>query len=76
MRLNILSHLSPLTRKRLQNFARIRRAVIALALLIGLFVISLFSNFICNSSPLFLRYEGRTYFPFLKSITQADLNGG
>ena len=76
MRLKILPHLSPLARKRLQNFARIRRAVVALFLLIGLFVISLFSEFICNSSPLYLRYEGRTFFPFIKSITQSDLNGG
>jgi microcin C transport system permease protein len=68
--------LSPLARKRLRNFMHIRRAVVALALLGVLFLLSLFSELICNSRPLYLRYEGRSFFPFLRSHTMRDLNGG
>jgi ABC-type uncharacterized transport system, permease component len=68
--------LSPLTIKRLRNFMRIRRAVASLVLLVSLFVLSLFSELICNSNPLYLRYQGKTFFPFLQSLTMRDLNGG
>ena len=68
--------LSPLTRKRLQNFLQIRRARWSLALLTLLFVTSLFAELLCNSRPLYLRYEGRSFFPFLRSHTMRDLNGG
>ena len=67
--------LSPLTAKRLKNFMRIRRAKWALYILCILFLISLFSELICNSRPLLLRYEGRMFVPFLKDPTMQMLTG-
>ncbi len=67
--------LTPLTEKRLKNFMRIRRAKWALRILCGLYVISLFSELICNSRPLLLRYEGRIFMPFLNNPTMQKLTG-
>ncbi len=67
--------LSPLTAKRLKNFMRIRRAKWALRALIMLYIVSLFSELICNSRPLLLRYEGRWFAPFLKNPAMRQLTG-
>ena len=75
--MNALSsiRLSPLTRKRLQNFLRIRRARTALVLLAALFGLSLASELVCNSRPLYLSVGGRSFFPFAQNLTQRDLLG-
>jgi microcin C transport system permease protein len=67
--------LSPLTRKRLQNFVRIRRARWALVLLCALFGVSLISELLCNSRPLYLRVDGKAFFPFVQKLTLRDLEG-
>ncbi len=66
---------SPLTRKRVQNFLRIRRARWSLTLLAALFAVSLASELICNSRPLYLRVNDRHYFPFVQNLTQQTLLG-
>lgn len=43
-----------------------KRAWWALWILLGAFVLSLFSEHLANDRPLLLRYEGRFYFPTLK----------
>ncbi|MDD4103355.1 MAG: ABC transporter permease subunit [Kiritimatiellae bacterium] len=65
--------ISPLTRKRLQNFMRIRRARWSLVALVALFTLSLFSELICNSRPLYLRFKGKSFLPFAQNLTHADL---
>lgn len=56
---------SPITKKRLLRFRNSHVAFFSLKLLVTLYVISLFSELICNSSPLYLRYKGESHFPFL-----------
>jgi microcin C transport system permease protein len=63
MNLSRLFRFSPLTRKRLRNFLRIRRARAALILLGALFAVSLAAELLCNSRPLFLRVNGAPSFP-------------
>jgi len=75
MKLRPAIRLSPLTQKRLQNFLRIRRARWSLILLAVLFGISLVSELICNSRPLYLRVNGKSFFPVAQSLTQRDLLG-
>ena len=66
--------LSPLTAKRLKSFRRNRRAVFSLWALIAIFAVSLVSELICNSRPLWIRWRGSWHFPFLdSSITYAGL---
>jgi microcin C transport system permease protein len=54
--------LSPLTKRRLKRFVRIKRAFVSLLILGGLFVISLGSELIANDKPLLISYDGKLYF--------------
>ena len=67
--------LSPLAQKRFQNFLRIRRARWSLALLAVLFAVSLVAELLCNSRPLYLRINGKNFFPFVQNLTQKHLLG-
>lgn len=58
--------ISDLTRERLRKFRRIRRAHVSFWILAVALFLSLFSEFIANDRPLFLRYRGESYFPVLK----------
>jgi microcin C transport system permease protein len=62
--------LSPLNRRRWQNFKRNRRGYISLWIFSVLFVLSLFAEVIANDQPIFIRYDGHSYFPVL--FTYAD----
>jgi microcin C transport system permease protein len=66
--------LSPINRRRWENFKRNRRGYVALWLFTILFVISLFAEFIANDKPLYLRFDGKSYFPAF--ITYADTEFG
>lgn len=55
--------LNPVARKRLQRFRAHRRAFVSFWLLIVLFLVSLGAELICNDRPLYLRFEGKSYFP-------------
>lgn len=55
--------MDPLLRKRLKRFSENRRGYYSLFIVGGLFVLSLFSEFICNDVPWILHYEGKYYFP-------------
>ena len=59
--------LDPNTRRRLRRFGQIKRAKWALILLVAIFVISLFSNFIANDKPFLVKANGKLYFPVLSS---------
>lgn len=61
---------NPITRKRLMRFKEIKRAYISLWFLIALYLVSLCSELICNSNPLFIRFEGESYFPVLKFYSE------
>ena len=75
MNFRLAIHLSPLTQKRVQNFLRNRRARGSLILLTALFAVSLVSELLCNSRPLYLRANGHRFFPFVQNLTQRDLIG-
>jgi microcin C transport system permease protein len=60
------SFFSDLTRERLRRFRSIRRAWVSLLILGGAFLLSLFSEFIANDKPLYLKYQGRSYFPVVR----------
>ena len=66
--------LSPLNARRWRNFKANRRGFWSLWLFIALFLISLFAKFIANDQPLFIRYDGKNYFPVM--ITYPDTEFG
>ncbi len=67
--------LSPLTRMRWMQFRRSRRAWGALILLAVIYGTSLLAELLCNDQPLLLRFNGRTYLPFLRYVPQDALFG-
>ena len=55
--------LSPLNRRRLENFRRNRRGYYAFWIFLALFFASMASELICNDRPLFVAYKGEWLFP-------------
>ncbi|MDD2235717.1 MAG: ABC transporter permease subunit [Kiritimatiellae bacterium] len=68
----IAAHLNPLTLKRLRRFRRKKRAWYALWIMILLYALSLASELLCNDRPLYLRFNGHSYFPAFR-FYPADL---
>jgi len=58
--------IDPLLQKQLNRFKRNRRGYWSFLLLTLLFVLSLFSEGICNNHPYIVHYEGKTFFPLFK----------
>jgi microcin C transport system permease protein len=67
--------LSPLTRRRLQNFRANRRGFWSLWIFLALFGVSLAAEVIANDRPLLVRYEGRFYVPILRTYPETTFGG-
>lgn len=65
----------PVTRRRLQRFRGLRRAHWSFWILLGVYLVSLASELVCNDKPLLVRFEGRTLFPILRYCSERDLLG-
>jgi microcin C transport system permease protein len=52
-----------------------RRAYWSLWLLVGLYVVSLCSEVICNDVPLYVRFNGRGYFPVFRFQPESEFTG-
>ncbi len=60
------NRINPITRKRWQRFKRRRRAIVSLWLLAAITLVSLSANLLCNSKPLWIRFNGASYWPLLR----------
>ncbi|WP_347332688.1 ABC transporter permease [Marinimicrobium locisalis] len=67
--------LSPLNRERWHRFRNNRRGYWSLWLFLGLFAISLLSDFIANEKPLLVSYEDSLYFPLWEDYTELEFGG-
>jgi len=67
--------LSPINVRRWQNFKASRRGYWSLWIFLVLFVISLFAEFIANDKPLYLRYDGGSYFPIVFTYPETTFGG-
>jgi len=56
-------HLHPITRKRLRRFRKVRYAYYSFIILMTLYILSLGAELFCNARPLYLRHNGKNYFP-------------
>jgi microcin C transport system permease protein len=66
---------SPLTERRLRNFRANRRGWWALWIFAGLFVVTLFAEFVANDRPLLVRYDGHFYTPVLVAYPETTFGG-
>jgi len=67
--------LSPLTRRRLQNFRANRRGWWSLWLFLALFLLTLPAELIANDRPLLIKYGDDYLFPAFRTYTEQDLGG-
>lgn len=67
--------LSPINRRRWQNFKRNRRGFFSLWIFLVLFIASLFAEVIANDKPFMIRYDGRLYFPAMFTYAETTFGG-
>ena len=57
---------NPITIKRWRRFRRLRRAWVSFWILITLYALSLGAELLCNNEPLYVSFEGHSYFPVFR----------
>ncbi|MEA2907812.1 MAG: microcin transport system permease protein [Alphaproteobacteria bacterium] len=67
--------LSPINRRRWQNFTDNRRGYWSLWVFLVLFFVTLFSEFIANDKPLYVSYEAKSYFPVFVTYAETTFGG-
>ena len=67
--------LSPINRRRWENFKRNRRGYWSFWLFLVLFFVSLFAEFIANDKPFMIRHEGKLYFPAVVTYSETAFGG-
>ena len=63
---------SPINRRRWQNFKSNRRGYWSLWLFLFLFFATLFAEFIANDKPMFIHFDGKSYFPVFVTYPDTD----
>jgi len=66
-----LFQLDPATRKRLSRFRQFRRAYVSAWLLAIVCLLTLSADLLCNDKPLFVRFDGKSYFPFARYYAES-----
>ena len=67
--------ITPLTQRRLHNFRSNKRGYWSLWIFLGLFVLSLFAEFIANDKPFLIYYDGGFYTPVFKDYPETTFGG-
>jgi len=67
--------ITPLTRRRLQNFRANRRGWWSFWIFLVIFFVSLFAEFIANDKPIVLSYEGELHFPVFVEYAETKFGG-
>ena len=67
--------MSPLNKRRWNNFKKNKRAIYSLIIFFIIFFISIFSEFIANDKPLVIYYDKEIYFPILKNYSEREFGG-
>ena len=70
-----LVRVSPLTRRRIDNFKANRRGYWSMWVFLVIFVLTLGAEFIANDKPLLVSYRGDLYVPVLVSYPETDFGG-
>ncbi len=67
--------LSPINKRRWQNFKTNRRGYWSLWIFLVLFIVTLFAEFIANDKPLYISYSGKSYFPVVFTYPETTFGG-
>jgi microcin C transport system permease protein len=66
---------SPINIRRWRNFKANRRGYWSLWIFLALFIVTLFAEFIANDKPLYLRYDGKSFFPVFFNYPETTFGG-
>ncbi len=66
---------NPMAKKRYLRFKSMKRAYVSLWILLLLYGFSLFSELICNGVPLYVRFNGQSFFPVVKFYSEDVFTG-
>jgi microcin C transport system permease protein len=66
---------NPITRKRLLRLKEMKRAYISLWIITILYITSFGAELICNDTPLYVKYSGRSYFTVFKFYPDDTFTG-
>lgn len=67
--------ITPLTRRRIENFRANRRGFWSLWIFLGLFVLSLFAEFIANDRPILVVHDGKLFMPIFRAQPETAFGG-
>lgn len=67
--------MSPMNKRRLENFRANKRGFWSLWIFLALFLASLFAEFIANDSPLLVEYKNEIYYPLLTDYPETVFGG-
>jgi microcin C transport system permease protein len=67
--------LSPINKRRWQNFKSNKRGYWSLWIFLFLFIVSLFAEFIANDKPFMIDHDGKLYFPSVVTYSEAAYGG-
>ena len=68
-------NLSPLNKRRLDNFKSNKRGWYSFWIFTFLFLISIFADFIANEKPLLIKYESQIYLPIFNEYPETTFGG-
>lgn len=67
--------MASLTQKRIEIFKSNKRGYISLWIFGTLLIASLFAEVIANDKPIYVEYNGKSYFPFFQEIAETEFGG-
>jgi microcin C transport system permease protein len=67
--------ITPLTRRRLDNFRANKRGFWSLWIFLAVFSVTLIAEFIANDRPLLIRFDGAYYMPVFHSYPETEFGG-
>lgn len=67
--------INPVTRKRIRRFKSMKRAYISLWVLLILYGLSLVAELLCNNVPLYVHFNGNSYFPVFFYYSEDTFTG-
>ena len=66
---------NPVAKKRFLRFKSMKRAYFSLWIICVLYGLSLFSEVLCSNVPLYVKYQGESYFPVVKYYSENEFTG-
>ena len=66
-------NLSPLSKRRIENFRSNKRGFYSAIIFVFLFVITIFAEFIANDKPILVVFDNKFYFPVIEKIPETFL---